>query len=283
MNGKLLLTGLAGLMLAVSCAKNAQTEAETEPAEWQTLSEGITTQTIDSMTVITLRDNADPHNMPNRLFYGENDSALVEQLSPEGEVPASIHTFLVQLNGLNILFDTGNSPDRGGQLLARLDSIGIAPADIDYLMITHFHGDHIGGMLLNDTATFANAQVYVPAVEYDFWVTNGDSAGLQAVTMAVYAERLHRFAPDDELPCGIVPIEAPGHTPGHTAFRMGRFLIIADLLHGAAIQLPHPELCAHFDMDREAAIASRKKLLEYIRQENLIAAGMHLPDNGILK
>ena len=279
MNGKLFLTGLASLMLAVSCTKTTQTET----AEWQTLSDGITTLTIDSMTVITLRDNAAPHAMPNRLFYGEKDSALVEQLSPEGGVPASIHTFLVQLDGQNILFDTGNGTAVGGQLLARLDSIGIAPADIDYLMITHFHGDHIGGMLLNGTATFANAQVYVPAAEYDFWVTNGDPAGQQAVTMAAYAGRLHRFAPNDVLPCGIVPLEAVGHTPGHTAFRMGRFLVIGDLMHGAAIQLPHPELCAAYDMDRETAIATRKKFLEYIQQENLIAAGMHLPDNGILK
>lgn len=280
MNGKLFLTGLAGLMLAVSCTKNAQTGN----AEWQTLSDGITTQTIDSMTVITLRDNAAPHTMPNQLFYGEKDFALVEQLSPEGGVPASIHTFLVQLDGQNILFDTGNGIAAGGQLLARLDSIGIAPADIDYLMITHFHGDHIGGMLLNDTTpAFTNAQVYVPAAEYDFWVTNGDPAGQQAVTMAAYAGRLHRFAPNDVLPCGIVPLDAVGHTPGHTAFRMGRFLVIGDLMHGAAIQLPHPELCAAYDMDRETAIATRKKFLEYIQQENLIAAGMHLPDNGILK
>lgn len=275
MNGKLFLTGLAGLMLAVSCTKTTQTGN----AEWQTLSDGITTLTIDSMTVITLRDNAASHAMPNRLFYGEKDSALVEQLSPEGGVPASIHTFLVQLDGQNILFDTGNGTAAGGQLLTRLDSIGIAPADIDYLMITHFHGDHIGGMLLNGTATFANAQVYVPAAEYDFWVTNGDPAGQQAVTMAAYAGRLHRFAPNDVL----LPLEAVGHTPGHTAFRMGRFLVIGDLMHGAAIQLPHPELCAAYDMDRETAIATRKKFLEYIQQENLIAAGMHLPDNGILK
>lgn len=280
MNGKLFLTGLASLMLAVSCTKTTQTET----AEWQTLSDGITTLTIDSMTVITLRDNAAPHAMPNQLFYGEKDSALVEQLSPEGGVPASIHTFLVQLDGQNILFDTGNGIAAGGQLLARLDSIGIAPADIDYLMITHFHGDHIGGMLLNDTtATFANAQVYVPAAEYDFWVTNGDPAGQQAVTMAAYAGRLHLFSADEVLPCGIIPLEAVGHTPGHTAFRMGRFLVIGDLMHGAAIQLPHPELCAAYDMDRETAIATRKKFLEYIQQENLIAAGMHLPDNGILK
>lgn len=280
MNGKLLLTGLASLMLAVSCTKTTQTGT----TEWQTLSDGITTQTIDSITVITLRDNAAPHAMPNQLFYGEKDSALVEQLSPEGGVPASIHTFLVQLDGQNILFDTGYGIAAGGQLLARLDSIGIAPADIDYLMITHFHGDHIGGMLLNDTTpAFANAQVYVPAAEYDFWVTNGDPAGQQAVTMAAYAGRLHRFAPNDVLPCGIVPLDAVGHTPGHTAFRMGRFLVIGDLMHGAAIQLPHPELCAAYDMDRETAIATRKKFLEYIQQENLIAAGMYLPDNGILK
>ena len=78
-------------------------------------------------------------------------------------------------------------------------------------------------------------------------------------------------------------MEAVGHTPGHTVYRAGQFLVIGDLIHGAAIQLRHPEVCASFDMDQPKAVASRKKYLKYAQDEGLTMAGMHLPAPAFLK
>lgn len=274
------LAGVAFLSFLASCGnvkkETASTEASAPP-------QGVTVQVIDQLKLTTLKDNEGDKRMPNKLFYGLRDSARVELLSPEGSVSSSIHCFLVETEGKKVLFDTGNGAENGGCLLMRLDSLGLSPADIDYLVLTHFHNDHIGGMLQGDTAVFTRAEVYVPETEYDHWVTKGDTTAFAARAMRAYAGRLHRFAANDTLPLGILSLPAPGHTPGHTVYRMGRLLVVGDLMHGLELQLQDLNICPLFDMDRAEAIASRKKYIEYVRQSNdsLIVAGMHFPDNGI--
>ena len=85
------------------------------------------------------------------------------------------------------------------------------------------------------------------------------------------------------LPGKVVAMEAVGHTPGHTVFQAGKLLIIGDLIHGAALQLEHPEICATYDMDKQEAIKTRKKLLQYARENGLVIAGMHLPVPAFIK
>lgn len=72
-------------------------------------------------------------------------------------------------------------------------------------------------------------------------------------------------------------MEAVGHTPGHTVFQSGKLLVIGDLIHGVALQLEHPEYCASYDMDKEAAVKARKYFLQYAKDNQLTMAGMHLP------
>ncbi len=273
--------GTVAVLLAASCGN---VKKETVSAGDKALPDGVTVMTVDSLTLITLQDNAGNNQMPNKLFYGTEDSARVEQLSPTGSVPSSISCFLVEAQGKKVLFDTGNGTEKGGCLQMRLDSLGISPDEIDYLVLTHFHNDHIGGMLSGDIPVFTRAEVYVPEPEYDFWMTCGDPAGNAARAMHAYSDRLHRFAWTDILPLGIQPMAAPGHTPGHTAYRMGRLLVVGDLMHGVALQLQDLNICPAYDMDREQAIMTRKKMVEYIKESDaeLIVAGMHFPGNGVL-
>jgi len=86
-----------------------------------------------------------------------------------------------------------------------------------------------------------------------------------------------KFAPDEALPCGVQALPAYGHTPGHTLYLTDDKLIAGDIMHGIALQLEHPEYCARYDMDREAAIASRKSVLERVKQEGWTLYGMHFP------
>ena len=98
----------------------------------------------------------------------------------------------------------------------------------------------------------------------------------------LYRDRLHLFHVGDTLPAGIVPIEAYGHTPGHTVFQKGGVLVIGDLMHGAELQMKHPEYCASYDMDKKKAIESRKRILDYAKKNGLVMAGMHLPAPGFI-
>ena len=97
-----------------------------------------------------------------------------------------------------------------------------------------------------------------------------------------YKGRMHFFEFGDTLPGKVVALEAVGHTPGHTVYQAGKLLVIGDLIHGAALQLAHPDICASFDMNPEDAVRTRKRFLQYAKENGLIMAGMHLPAPAIL-
>lgn len=268
----------AAVLAAVSCG-NKKADAATDAAQ---LPEGVTVLKLDSLTLTTIRDDEGDKRMPNSLFYGEADSAKVDSLSPDGSVPSSISCFLVETQGKKVLFDTGNGMEHGGMLLKRLDSIGVKPESIDYLVLTHFHMDHIGGMTEGGKPVFTRAEVYVPEAERIYWkYMSNQNAKAAADAMAVYSGKVHCFKYTDALPLGIKPLAAPGHTPGHTVYQMGRLLIVGDLMHGFDLQIQAPDICPSYDMDRRKATESRKKYIDYIRKNKLVTAGMHFPGNGV--
>lgn len=268
----------AAVLAAVSCG-NKKADAATDAAQ---LPEGVTVLKLDSLTLTTIRDDEGDKRMPNSLFYGEADSAKVDSLSPDGAVPSSISCFLVETQGKKVLFDTGNGMERGGMLLKRLDSIGVKPESIDYLVLTHFHMDHIGGMTEGGKPVFTRAEVYVPEAERIYWkYMSNQNAKAAADAMAAYGDKVHCFKYTDALPLGIKPLAAPGHTPGHTVYQMGRLLIVGDLMHGFDLQIQDPGICPSYDMDRRKATESRKKYIDYIRKNKLVTAGMHFPGNGV--
>jgi len=236
----------------------------------------LATLTLDGMKVTWIRDNASPRLMPRTLFPDATD-ALMDSLSLQEGIPASVSTFLIECDGKRMLFDTGvGAPD--SRMMEGLKSLNVKPEDIDCLFLTHFHGDHIGGMLKGDSVVFPNAEVYASKVEYDAWMAMPAERKAQVVkTMDAYKERLHLFEFGDTLPGNVVAMEAVGHTPGHTVFQSGKLLVIGDLIHGAALQLEHPEYCASYDMDKEAAVKARKYFLQYAKDNQLTMAGMHLP------
>lgn len=283
-----IIASAAVLLTIASCGNNAtkssadaaQTAAATTTA--QPAPEGVTTRKIDTLTLITLKDNDGEKRMPNKLFYGKADSAKVEKLSPEGSVASSISCFVVEMQGKRILFDAGNGAAHGGKMLERLRAAGIAPEQIDYIFVTHFHGDHIGGLAADGKPLFANAQLYVPDAEYAAWAAMSNDGGKEAVeTVDTYGDRLHRFAYTDILPLGVKAMAAPGHTPGHTVYQTGRLFIAGDLLHGFDLQMQDLDICPAYDMDSAKATESRKHFIDYIRQNKLITVGMHFPDNGV--
>ena len=241
-----------------------------------TVINGMKTLHLDSMQVTWIQDNNEDYFISNSIFSDTNGIHIKDQSFSNG-IPSSISSFLVKMNGIQILFDTGYGFS-DSKLLIRLQELGISPEDMMYIYITHFHRDHIGGLMHNDSVVFPNAEVYASKKEYDAWINMPLDKKSQVVkTMNAYKKRLHLFEFGDTLPGKVLAMNAIGHTPGHTVYRIGKLLIIVDLIHGAAFQYEYPEICASFDMDKNKAIQSRKYYLQYAKENNLIIAGMHLP------
>lgn len=274
-------------------ANTAVAESETPAADASAGSatdpqvEGTKTIILASGATVTwIQDNAGNKLNPRSLFSDASDSLYNSLNMPDG-IPASVSTFLVKVDGKYILFDAGLGAF-GGQLMNRLAALGVNPDSIGLVYLTHFHVDHIAGLVAkdgagNDAKAFKNAAVYAGKVEYDAWMNDIPKNDLQKNIMALYKNSLHLFVFGDTLPHGVVAMDAIGHTPGHTAFQLANLLVVGDLIHGYALQKDHPEINSNYDMDKPKSAESRKRIMQYARDNKFLMAGMHLPPPGFVE
>ena len=246
--------------------------------------EGTLTEKVGDVTVTWIKDNVASHSMPPATIFPDASDSLVAAKGVQDGVPSTVSVFLVETGGETILFDTGLGEGKG-QLLDKLAELGKKPEDIGLIYLTHYHGDHIGGLLLSDgSPAFPNAVVFASRAEHEAWMAMEDEVNaMQRQTMEAYGDQLVLFEFGDILPGNVLCIAAAGHTPGHTVFQAGNLLVVGDILHGAALQLEDPTICPVFDMDKEAAIEARIRILTLAREQGLTIAGMHLPEPAIMK
>ena len=211
---------------------------------------------------------------------------MLAEVAPDGVIPGATNAFLLKIGGKNILIDAGY----GRELFKNLESVGVTPDKVDAILITHMHGDHIGGLLQDGKVAFPNAEFYLSQPEYDHFI-NQESA---KKVIEAYRAKLHLFQPgplggnikpiDNSLP-NIKGIAAYGHTPGHTVYLAelnGKSLLIwGDLTHSMAIQMPYPQVAVTYDTNKDDAIVSRISILEYVSKGVIPIAGMHIPFPGI--
>ncbi|MDR3248227.1 MAG: MBL fold metallo-hydrolase [Treponema sp.] len=207
-------------------------------------------------------------------------AAQMEHYFPTGSYGSETNTFLVRGGGKTVLIDTGF----GGAVLEALKQLKVKPEDVDAILLTHLHGDHTGGLVKGNTATFPNARVYLARQELAAAQTNSRQL------LAVYGNRVETFDPSPlgssstvsapEILPGIKAIAAYGHTPGHTVFLVEnggeRLFVWGDLMHVQGIQFPLPDIAVTYDSDAAAAIASRREILEYAARYRIPIGGMHL-------
>jgi glyoxylase-like metal-dependent hydrolase (beta-lactamase superfamily II) len=204
--------------------------------------------------------------------------------------------FLVNTGKQLILVDAGAGTWWGGGALGRLAgslrSAGYTPEEVDIVLLTHLHSDHVGGLTTQDgKRVFPNAEVYVAKAESDFWLSPEIAAkapkdaqpffqSAQAIAAPyIRAGKWHTFSGSEPIVDGMQLVPLPGHTPGHTGYEFSskgqKILFLGDIVHAVRVQLRHPEVTVVFDIDQTAAAATRNQLLPKLAGEDVLIAGPH--------
>jgi len=217
------------------------------------------------------------------------------------KMPVVVNAYLINTGSKLILVDAGAGKVFGptlGSIIQNLRSAGYDPAQIDAVMISHMHGDHVGGLLDGEgKPAFSNAVVYISKGENDFWLSPAVAEKAPAEYRKYFKMARDLAAPfiasgkwktfgDGEMPIsGVKAVLIPGHTPGHSAYEVSdgkeSLLIIGDMVHSLAIQFPRPDVAFEFDTDKKQAVSVRQALFKNATERKVLVAGMHLPFPGI--
>jgi glyoxylase-like metal-dependent hydrolase (beta-lactamase superfamily II) len=207
----------------------------------------------------------------------------------EDSFPAWVNVFLIEHPDGLVLIDTGLGPDADAQMLKNLKAAGFDPANVKAVLLTHYHGDHIGGLLdANGQPTFPDATIYASKAEDKYWLGGGGGDGQQAKkVLAPYLAvgKYKLFSPGDEVLPGVKVVELYGHTPGHVGFLFEGgdedLLFWGDIVHIRLVQFKFPGATLRYDVDTAKAAETRKRVYsEYVGQGHVVA-GAHLPFPGL--
>ncbi len=241
---------------------------------------------LGDFTVTTLLDGSLPRDGAKDIFGGGASDEDFAKVSADNFISPEVAQFfftptLVNTGSELVLFDTGLGQ---GGIQSALADAGVTPDQIDVVVITHMHPDHIGGMTTDDAPTFANARYVTASPEYDFWAAQdaGNRVGdLVAAKVTPLAEKMNFVEDGGEVASGITAVAAYGHTPGHTVYHLEsngqRLVLTADLANHYVWSFAHPEWEVRFDMDKAAATASRRNVLGMLAADKVPMIGYHMP------
>lgn len=274
------------------------------PAKQMTQVPGYYRMVLGELEVTALYDGYVA--LDRKLLKGANardiQSLLARMFVSSGNgVQTAVNAYLINTGTNLILVDAGAAKCFGptlGSIAGNIRAAGYEPAQVDTVLLTHLHGDHVCGLLEADgKPAFPNATVHVAREEAAFWLdkNTAEKAPKDAQAffkmaqdaVAPYAEagKLKEFNAGDSLLPGITSVPAQGHTPGHAGYLFSsgdqQLLVWGDIVHSHAVQFARPEVSIEFDIDSKKAIASRKRIFEEAARKKLWVAGAHLPFPGL--
>jgi glyoxylase-like metal-dependent hydrolase (beta-lactamase superfamily II) len=202
--------------------------------------------------------------------------------APTDVIALSVNVLLVKVKDHVVLIDTGLGPKAHGVLMQSLKKAGMSAGGITDVLITHVHGDHVGGLATADgTPAFPKAKVRMSNAEWVFMQSQGDLAPLVKTISA----QVQTFEPGTVVVPGITAVAIKGHTPGHMGYEIvngdDRILCIGDSAHSAIVSLVKPDWAMGFDSDRAVAKASREKLLSDLSKSHERVFSPHFPYPGV--
>jgi glyoxylase-like metal-dependent hydrolase (beta-lactamase superfamily II) len=218
---------------------------------------------------------------------------------PPGMVTVPFNPQLINTGSKLVLIDAGNGvatlePNKGktGRTLQNLAAAGVDPKSVDVVLLSHLHPDHTNGIrALDGSMAFPNAEIMVPAVDWAFWTSEDNAAKADSnpmmknyfanvkKTFAGIESKVTKYDWGKEVVPGITSIEAPGHTPGHSAFAIAsgnsKILVQSDVTNIPEFFLRNPDWHVAFDVDPELAQKTRHKFYDMASAEKALVVGFH--------
>jgi len=286
----------AGLSFAFVAAQAGAPQVKTQVPGWYRTMVG-------DFEVTALYDgyiDLDPKQLLKFTHAGEIERGMARAFQPGPKVQTSVNAYLVNTGQQLILVDAGSAKLFGptlGFLVDHIKAAGYDPAQVDLILVTHLHADHVGGVLSPEgKIAFPNAQLMVTAPEAAFWLDDASKAkapkemhgffDMAKASVAPYqaAGKFKTFEPNAQIAPGVKAV-ATGHTPGHSSYlfesKGQKLLVLGDMIHIGSVQFPRPEVAMAFDTDNKPAIKSRKEWFARAAKEKILLAGAHLSFPGL--
>ena len=248
---------------------------------------------VGEITVNVITDGQ--NNFKADLFPTLDKYPEAKKLMHDNAFAGTVRTFLVHLDKRLILIDGGWGVETGriGKTVENLKALGYEPAAITDILLTHLDIDHVSGLIHNGQRVYPKATLWLNEKQHTAW-TKGEPRFKQSVDKArsvikAYkdAGKLSFYKWGEEVFPKIMALQADGHTPGHTVFRLTsgkeHLYLVGDLLHAGDLQLAHPECNSVYDANPERAASVRHKVLQRCADEKSMIAGAHFIPIGVVK
>ena len=276
---------LSGMIVA-GCQKPAEkAEAPAAAAVQPTASTDVYPFTIGTLQAAALKDGDLALENKAGVSPWTDTAGVAEALRSTGDarIHLSIQPLLIRGDDKVVLIDTGAGGQMGtaNRLPASLAAAGVQPAQVTDILISHGHGDHVGGLVANGALVYPNAVIRMSSAE---WTALQADAGLAAL-IPVITPKVEAFEPGAQVTPSISAVALQGHTPGHAGYEIvsgqDRLLYLGDSLHSSVISIERPEYVNQWDFDSDAAIATRLAVLGRGATQSLHVYGVHFPYPGL--
>lgn len=237
--------------------------------------------TVGGFEVTSLLAGSHPVEEPHSIFGTNVSDEEFLAVSKANFLPIDVAQFyftptLVNTGSELVLFDTGAN---GAGITAALASAGYTPDQIDVVVITHMHGDHIGGLMTDGAPIFVNARYITGSIEHNHWAAAGNDGFDNNVRPL--SDQMIFLKDGGAVVSGITSVAAHGHTLGHMGYMLesdgAQLMLTADTANHFVYSLAYPDWEVRFDMDKSAAAASRRKIFGMLAADKIPFIGYHLP------